>query len=294
MGTAKTDNSIYIRIDGSVEGTERIQRNGHVYTFLDDINGSIIVEKDNVVINGAGYTLQETGVLNLTGITLLKRRNVSIRNLKITGFRDGVFLWDSVNNSIFGNTIIYNDCGIYLHSLSNNNNLYRNHIVMNNRCGIYIFNSSNNTIVENIVENNAEFGIMLIYASNNNRIYHNSFINNLFQAYASDSVDFWDVTPPPESVNIWDDGYSSGGNYWKDYLHVDAYKGPSQNQTGSDGIWDYPYVVDPLNQDNYPLIEPIIIPEFPSWAILPLILVTTIAAIVYKTRLTKKWFTTIS
>ena len=280
--------TVYIMADGTVDGTDKIRKDGSVYTFLDDIIGSIVVETDDVVIDGAGYTLQEASVLNLSGITLLQRRNVSIRNLTITGFSIGIFFEDSVNNSIRGNTIIYNNCGICLQSFSTSNNLYGNHIVLNYRFGIYIFNSSNNTIVENIVEKNAEFGIMLIYSSNNNRIHHNSFINNLVQAYAFDSVDFWDITPPPDSVNIWDNGYPLGGNFWSDYVYVDDNGGPSQNLTGNDGIWDYPYVIDPLNQDNYPLVELVIIPEFPSWIILPLFIVASLVVLRVRNKFSKK------
>jgi len=58
------------------------------------------------------------------------------------------------------------------------------------------------------------------------------------------------------SINIWDDGYPSGGNYWSDYTGVDLKSGPSQDQPGSDGIGDTAYVIDANNQDNYPLIYP--------------------------------------
>jgi len=58
------------------------------------------------------------------------------------------------------------------------------------------------------------------------------------------------------SANIWDDGFPSGGNYWSDYIGVDLYGGLSQNETGSDGIGDTPYIIDANNQDNYPLIKP--------------------------------------
>jgi PKD repeat protein len=57
-------------------------------------------------------------------------------------------------------------------------------------------------------------------------------------------------------VNVWDDGYPSGGNYWSGYAGVDLYSGPYQNQTGSDGIGDTPYVVGVNNQDHYPLTIP--------------------------------------
>jgi hypothetical protein len=57
-------------------------------------------------------------------------------------------------------------------------------------------------------------------------------------------------------MNVWDDGYPSGGNYWSDYTSTDLYSGPYQNETGRDGIGDIPYVIDTDNQDNYPLMPP--------------------------------------
>jgi len=58
IGIVKADETIFIRADGSIEGIESIQRTGNVYTFTETIfNQSIVVEKDNIVVDGAGYTL---------------------------------------------------------------------------------------------------------------------------------------------------------------------------------------------------------------------------------------------
>ena len=54
------------------------------------------------------------------------------------------------------------------------------------------------------------------------------------------------------------------------------------------GIWDTPYALGENYQDNYPLIEPIIIPEFPYWIVLPIIL-ATLVFLVYRSRLTRKF-----
>ena len=57
-------------------------------------------------------------------------------------------------------------------------------------------------------------------------------------------------------ANFWDDGYPSGGNYWSDYTGVDLFSGSYQNETGSDGIGDAPYIIDENNVDRYPLMGP--------------------------------------
>jgi hypothetical protein len=70
------------------------------------------------------------------------------------------------------------------------------------------------------------------------------------------------------------------GNYWSDYLT----KYPSATQVDSSGIWNTSYEIDANNTDYYPLMVPIVvIPEFPSFIILPLFFIATLlAVIVYK------------
>jgi parallel beta-helix repeat protein len=112
--------TIYIRADGNVEGTTRISTvDNIIYTFTGDINDSIVVERDNIVVDGAGYTLQGTG--NYTGISLFERSNVTIKNAKITSFRHGIMLNMSSSNTIYGNTVAANNWhGIWIHESSNN------------------------------------------------------------------------------------------------------------------------------------------------------------------------------
>ena len=89
---------IRIREDGTVEGTDKIQRDGDIYTLTGDINGSvgaeeafIFVENHNIVIDGAGYTIQGTG--QGTGILMMRRQNVTIKNVNIKGFGTGINFW---------------------------------------------------------------------------------------------------------------------------------------------------------------------------------------------------------
>jgi parallel beta-helix repeat protein len=98
--------------------------------------------------------------------------------------------------------------------------------------GIRIEGGNEHRIIGNTIIENG-LGIF-VYDQGFNIIYHNNFVNNVVQASSL-------------SLCQWDDGYPSGGNYWSDYLGVDA---------NGDGIGDTPYIIDANNQDRYPLMQP--------------------------------------
>jgi hypothetical protein len=64
------------------------------------------------------------------------------------------------------------------------------------------------------------------------------------------------------SENIWDNGLLSEGNYWSNYTN----QYPNAKELDGSGIWDVPLVIDENNQDRYPLVNPVIIPELPDGA----------------------------
>ena len=254
---------IYIRSDGSIVPSDTsIQKNGNTYTFTNNIYDPIVVEKDDIIIDGAGYTLQ--GSMSTLGINLSSRTDITVRNMLITNFDYGIYLESSGHITISGTTLTNNNNGLWLSNSSNNtilgngmdtnvfediyvysssnNQIKANQIKSSTFDGIYLFSSTNNTISENRIEGNA-YGISPYYSSNN-RIFHNSFINNQI------SIN------PNEPTDIWDDGYPSGGNYWSNHTGVDYFSGPYQNITGSDGIGDTPYIIDANNRDRFPLMNP--------------------------------------
>jgi parallel beta-helix repeat protein len=324
--------TVYIRADGSVDPpTAPVQRNGDLYTLTDNINISssnvygIVIERSDITLDGAGYKLE--GEFPDNGIFMSGRNwnvnNVTIKNMEIKGFGNGVVLcsssnisilnnsitnngmdgilleYSSVHNSISGNNITANsrygiglygmygssnyntisenniianrDDGIYLERSSSYNSISGNNIAASydNGIGLYDFSSYNSIIGNSIVDNND--GIVLYGSSDcnivnrnnltnnecaiylcmslNNSICHNNFIDNTYQINTETSLS-----------NTWDDGYPSGGNYWSDYSDVDLYKGPGQNETGGDGIWDHAYVIkidnSTDNVDRYPFTQP--------------------------------------
>lgn len=173
-------NTIYIRADGTVEGTDKIQREGNVYTLLGNLRlerlpradqDGLYIEKDNVVIDGAGFTIQA----DTRGIVLSERNNVTIKNVKIEiGGGYGIYLVDTSNCLISNNTITGDGYNLYLWR-STNNTIERNTITNAFR-GILIYDSDGNYITGNIVTD----GVVGIELENcaNNVLRNNQMRNN--------------------------------------------------------------------------------------------------------------------
>ena len=274
--------------------------------FVNDVDTSNLVDGKPMIywVNQQDRTVpSESGY-----VALINCKNITIRNLNleknahaillasttdstiayntITKNEKGIFLRNSSNNTVSWNTITNNECGIRIQggypTYAPNNKVFGNIIENNNGCGISIRDSVNNTINGNNITNN-ECGISISSSKSptNNTIHHNNFINNTEQASAPGwwhMVVFEEHWVPP-AINFWDDGEE--GNYWSNYLT----RYPNATEIDS-YIWDTPYNISENNQDNYPLMEPgPVIPEFPSWIILPLFLVVTFVGILAKKRL---------
>jgi parallel beta-helix repeat protein len=145
--------TIYIRADGSIEGTNKIQRDGDVYIFISDISGSIVVERDNIVLEGSGFILQGTTTNQSTGdwdfvnVNISSRKNVTVKNLtmKYAGY-DAVRVSDSSNCSILDTTIIVTQ-GYYAPRIHLNNSSHN--VLSGNNVQIYLVESNSNILFGN-------------------------------------------------------------------------------------------------------------------------------------------------
>ena len=194
---------VTIKADGSVDpSTAPIQRNGILYTFNGNWNGSLLIEKDNIVIDGSGYALQGNGTINglyirtsETGIKLAGRINVTIENLQIYNYKNGIYLDNSAYATISGNDITLNSNGIFeinsafttisgnnvtqstegivITASSANNKISNNNIVYSAGDGIWLNQSAGNVVSDNNISYNgngaqgALAGISLNSGSNN-------------------------------------------------------------------------------------------------------------------------------
>jgi len=233
-------------------------------TIIDgSLNGTIIeLVADNVQLSEFTIRNGKRGILIHSGGNTLSHNNITMNEF------EGVAVENSIGNVVANNMIGFNgEDGIYMINTSNTA-LLSNLIASNNWTGVHIEASSSDIIYNNTLCNNTIFGLRLDDSTNM------SVVGNTLYWNAKAGVNFFNLTNSPfhhnnflnsteqidsdDSLNCWDDGYPSGGNYWIDYHDTDSYSGQGQDETGSDGIGDVAYVnIDNVNQDNYPLSGPI-------------------------------------
>ena len=241
--SAETIQTIVINSDGSiVPSTVPIQRNGDVYTFTANISATMRIEKSNIVIDGAGFTLcgpyngtqadvwvigegsnqLPTGVLAqyTIGVDLANENvgGVVLKGLNIKNFSIAMYMWTK-NNTIIGNAISENIVGILL---SGSNTTITDNYIAHNKQGLFFGFNEPSDIPTDII------------------ISHNGFDGNIMQINGC----LCDEYPENEPPHAWDNG--KVGNYWSDYNGLDE---------NNDGFGDIPYVVDIQNQDRFPLIQ---------------------------------------
>jgi hypothetical protein len=234
--------NVIIRPDGSITPSDApITCSGDVYTFTDNLYGTVKIQKSNIVLNGAGYTL--SGPYNgsqvnvwvvgegpnqspdlvaeyIIGVDLGAKtvEGITIQNLNVKNFSIGMYMWTK-NNTVTACGVSESILGIML---SGSNTTITNNYLAYNKQGLFFgFNGENELIPSDV------------------HISHNGFVENVVQINGCFCEDY----PENEEPHAWDNGRE--GNYWSDYNGTDA---------DNNGIGDTAYVVDIQNQDRYPLM----------------------------------------
>jgi parallel beta-helix repeat protein len=244
------------------------------------ISSSNCIIANNTVLSNSAY-----------GIALFQASNNVIMGNRCDRNRDYQIILgtDSCNNTITENSLsgsVYGH-GIYIFTRSNNNVVTKNVIFNNSNAGINLLSAHYNLIADNILKSNSGGGLWIgsiLSASNGNIIANNTVTSNQrrgIEVSGDENVIINNtVTGNEEGIyisggagnriyhnhlnnrknaydgelNIWDNGYPSGGNYWSDYPGSDIYIGVGQDEPGNDSIGDTPYIIDGNSRDNFPFI----------------------------------------
>jgi hypothetical protein len=276
---------ILIKQDGSVEPSSApIKQTGNIYTLTNNIYNPLIIERCNIVLDGAGHFLDGNGTGKpIIGIQLdtdslvginITASNVKITNVHILNWNAGILgAYDS--NIIINNTLT--ECYVGIKVYGNNYKIEWNYIANNDYAGI-VLRANRTSIFHNEIAGDQE-GIVISYS--NHIIMENNMSNvnydiaglgmgGVFIAHNN----FFKTNPNRYLLAmvgnaIWDVG--GEGNYWRAYNGTDA---------NGDGVGDTPFNIRQLftyetnngtalgsriwGIDNFPLINPITVQDPPQ------------------------------
>jgi hypothetical protein len=246
-------NKNFIEENGVISGTGT-ENDPYIIKEWDIIansNTGILIRNTSVYFNIENCNIFD-GASLFEGIVFINVTNGCIQNNTITNCRNGIMFktqekgkdnceFNKINNNQIMNNkkdgINFEHTAIQWH---NNNSIILNNISFNKK-GINLIMSNENQIIGNNIYSNIEEAIILFMCDKggeNNIIYHNNIINNGNEQ----------VFEYGDPINLWDNDYPSGGNYWSDY------EGEDNN---NDGIGDVNHSIPGgVNIDRYPLINP--------------------------------------
>ncbi len=218
--------TIFIQPDGTINPSNvPIQRNGDIYTFTGNVSDPILIQKSNITLDGAGYSLvgpltlaerKSEPVLGLGPNTTLPPYiigldcdktvdGLTIKNLNVDNFNIGVYI-RTTHNTLIANAVSGNTVGILL---SGSANTVTKNYIFDNEMGLFFGFEQVNGSAANI--------------PSDIDISENSFVNNTYQLTGC----VCKVYNFSEAIHSWDNGKL--GNYWSNYNGTD---------TDHDGIGD--------------------------------------------------------
>ncbi|MEM2338246.1 MAG: NosD domain-containing protein [Candidatus Bathyarchaeia archaeon] len=182
--------TVYIRSDGRIEpvGAPINTTDGIVYKLWDNISVNsfmakgIVIERDNIILDGNGFTVYGSQSQLTTGVDLGQRNNVTVKNLNVEGHAFGINLYQSVNIKVQACNITGNNWGIDL-KYSNSSMISENSLADNGLAIRLGSSSTHNFILRNNVTG-AGSGIV-IQENCNFTIISENYLNGSFSVTAS-------------------------------------------------------------------------------------------------------------
>jgi M6 family metalloprotease-like protein len=222
-------------------------------------DGIQLLGGNNLLRNNIVESCNEIGI-DVSGSNNIIIENTVTKQLNNTNdnsiYGSGIFVWNSNNNNITGNTVSGNTKGIRVHGCSQTY-LAFNKVENNTFTGIYVVGNLN-YVLNNTISNNGENGIF-IYDLENSFFYQSPLPPNYVSgnlvtgskngiySLENNTVTWNDLITNKNSVG-------SSGGFW-DYNLYSDYNGTDANK---DGIGDTPYIIE-----NAPGLEPIVVDLHP-------------------------------
>ena len=264
-------------IEGCGKGIHAQKDTNQFFHYINIKNNTITNNtEDGILFDGEGTPF----MFNVTGNTLTSN-NFGIRT--VDSYRCLI-----QNNTIYGNTIGIDAAGTRLDIMNNTLNentetaikvhnpptessdlvkiFYNN--IQNSKQGVAILQSGRKYIMQNNI-NNCTTALSFTQSSfNQNSVDRNNITDNttgisIIQSntdiYRISENNFIDnnqhfvIIDANSTIIDWDN--QEKGNYWSDYTT----RYPNATEIDNTGVWNIPYIIDENQQDNYPLINPIII-----------------------------------
>jgi len=277
-----------IKPDGTVEPNDgAITHTGNNYVLTKNITGTVTIQRDHAVFDGAGYKLTGNatiGTYNLddnilyfeAGFNLTKAWNVTVQNVGIENCVNGITLVNAYYCKILNNTISGNGVDGIKMAWSANNTIIWNNITSNGDDAIQLFNSEQNNIMLNNMFPGDMYslngnGIQISGNCSSNKIKGNNiadFGTGIFVSItANDAISNNTISYNSFSNNKWNatalDGDKNNvtlNNFYKNGLIT---KGDN-NCSGN--YWED---IEPSVYDSSPLDAPVDINISPEYILLP-------------------------
>ncbi|MGD6852244.1 MAG: NosD domain-containing protein [Candidatus Bathyarchaeia archaeon] len=238
-----------------------IQRDGNTYTLNADLkNTPIVVEANNIILDGAGHTVKGSDSRNAQIALNLTAANVAVRNLQIQSWEVGILgAWN--NNTIVNNTLNDNNKGIAIYGNDyvirqntvngsstalfidggkirphGDNNLIINNRITRSTIALDILTSDGTTVKENEIANN-DCILFLATDTENTLFLGNNFVNNRKILTIPFGGPFVEGAPTFSPAGQWDNG--TAGNYWSDYQTIY----PNASEVDHKGTGNIPYEI---------------------------------------------------